>query len=151
MPIHDSNESGKAASTPAARCRKAGGLVEVSLQDLREEAGFAKLGRWVLEEIKNYLKKNSLGYFPAERLDLALNTEPRQWQTVWIYDRGDNALSKVVEAVLFPDDSDVMVALSGLLPQNAKPLSAKQKLVRIQGILDAPDKPPFRRPSAATE
>ena len=34
------------------------------------------------------------------RLDPAQNTEPRQWQTLWIYERNNDLRAQVIDAVL---------------------------------------------------
>lgn len=130
--------------TTAEKCREAGGLLEVNLGNLRTELGYAKLGRWVLEEIKGDLEKQKLGFFPADRLDPAANTEPRQWQTVWVYDRKDStsSLARVIDAVLNPDKNDVAAALKGLLEGQTEQLTAAQKIARMRELLATPERQP---------
>ncbi|MEU1752480.1 hypothetical protein ABZ436_07480 [Micromonospora matsumotoense] len=119
----------------AARCRADGGITEATLGELRAELGYRKLGRWVLEEIANTLRATGLGFFPPQRLDAALNTEPRQWQTVWIYDRDGGPRARVIDAVLQPDDCDVRGELGVIGTNNAAGLTAQQKLDRIRDIV----------------
>lgn len=134
----------KPQRTVAQRCRDAGGLLEVSLGDLRLELGYAKLGRWVLEEITQNLTKSKLGVFPASRLDPAENAEPRKEQTVWVYDRDGGLRAQVIDAVLDPDSHDVHAALDRLAAGQAEKLTKAQKLERIREVLDAPEKPTVR-------
>jgi hypothetical protein len=121
--------------TVARRTREAGGLLEVSLGELRDEAGYHKLGRWVLEEIREHLQKSKLGVFPANRLDPNENTEPRQWQKVWVYLRDDSTLARVIDAVLEPDKHNVRAALMGVALGDPEEMTADQKLDRIREIV----------------
>ncbi|MFI5835136.1 hypothetical protein ACIA5A_15830 [Micromonospora sp. NPDC051300] len=121
----------------AARCRADGGLTETTLGKLRDELGYRKLGRWVLAEIADTLRATGLGFFPADRLDAALNTEPRQWQTVWIYARDSSPRSRVIDAVLHPDDCDVRTELEAIGTRTAAGLSHRQKLDLIREIVNA--------------
>lgn len=119
----------------AERCRKEGGLIEVTLGDLREELGYKKLGKWVLVEVAEALTKAKLGHFPPDMLDPQLNIEPRQWQTVWIYDRDGSPRAQVIDAVLHPDRHDVRAALDGLAGGHNEVLTPEQKLARIRDLV----------------
>ena len=118
----------------AARCHAAGGLIEAELGELREELGYKKLGKWVLAEVAESLKKARLGYFPLDRLDPVQNTEPRQWQTIWIYERDNDLRAQVIDAVLNPDEHDVRAVLAGLVAGRTEALTAEQKLDRIRAL-----------------
>ncbi|MFI7519059.1 hypothetical protein OG994_22935 [Micromonospora globbae] len=121
----------------AARCREDGGLTEATLGELRDELGYKKLGRWVLAEIAETLRATGLGFFPPERLNAELNTEPRQWQTVWIYQRDGGPRARVIDAVLQPDDCDVRAVLDGIGAGNLAALSPEERLRRIREIANA--------------
>ncbi|MFY1618853.1 hypothetical protein ACLQ25_03790 [Micromonospora sp. DT44] len=121
----------------AARCRADGGLTQATLGELRDELGYRKLGRWVLAEIAETLRATGLGFFPPERLTAELNTEPRQWQTVWIYVRDGGSRARVIDAVLQPDDCDVRAELDAIGTKNPATLTPQQRLDRIRDILNA--------------
>jgi hypothetical protein len=121
----------------AARCRADGGLCEVSLGDLREELGYKKLGRYVLAEVAESLEKAELGYFPVGTLDPAQNTEPRQWQTIWIFERNNDLRAQVIGAVLNPDKHNVRMIMDGLVAGRAEALTAEEKLERIRALVSA--------------
>ncbi|MDI5936782.1 MULTISPECIES: hypothetical protein [unclassified Micromonospora] len=129
--------SEETASGIAARCRANGGLTEATLGELRDELGYRKLGRWVLAEIAETLRTTGLGFFPPDRLRAELNTEPRQWQTVWIYDRDGGPRARMIDAVLQPDDCDVRGELEALGTKNLAGLTPRQKLERIRDIVNA--------------
>jgi hypothetical protein len=131
-----SDKSGdEGAADIAARCRADGGLTQATLGELRAELGYRKLGRWVLEEIAETLGRARLGYFPLDQLDPEQNSEPRQHQTVWIYDKGDDVRARVLDAILEPDKHDVRGALDGLVAGRASALSADEKLARIRELV----------------
>ncbi|WP_431916607.1 hypothetical protein [Micromonospora wenchangensis] len=121
----------------AARCRADGGLTEATLGELRTELGYRKLGRWVLAEIADTLRATGLGFFPPHRLDPELNTEPRQWQTVWIYDRDGGPRARMIDAVLQPDGCDVRAELEAIGTNNLAGLTPQQRLERIRDIVNA--------------
>jgi len=127
----------EAAQGIAARCRSEGGLTEATLGELREELGYKKLGRWVLNEIAESLEQSELGYFPPERLDAERNAEPRQWQIVWIYSRDGGARARIIDAILNPDKRDVRAVLDGLVDSDLSALNAEQRLDRIRDIVNA--------------
>ncbi|WP_444949609.1 hypothetical protein [Micromonospora ureilytica] len=121
----------------AARCRADGGLTEATLGELRDELGYRKLGRWVLVEIADRLRATGLGFFPPQRLDAELNTEPRQSQTVWIYVRDGGSRARVIDAVLEPDNCDVRAELNAIGTKHLEALTPQQRLDRIRDIVNA--------------
>ena len=116
------------------RCRKEGGLSEETLGDLRTALGYKKLGRWVLAEVAEALGKAGLGYFPDSALDPERNHEPRQWQTIWIYERNGDLRAQVIDTVLNPAKNDVRAILDGLVGRT-EALTAEQKLDRIRQLV----------------
>jgi hypothetical protein len=86
----------------ASECDEEHGVISVTLGDLREAVGAGKLGRWVLETIREELAAAGLGYFPKDLLDD--NEEPRQHQQIRIYRRGPGTVARAIEAVLEPSD-----------------------------------------------
>lgn len=122
------------STTIAARCRAEGGLIEVSLGDLREELGYKKLGKWVLVEVAEALGRDKLGYFPESMLDPQHNTAPRQAQRVWIYENDGGARARIINAVLHPDQRDVRAALDALADHD-EALTSEQKLDRIRDLV----------------
>ncbi|MEV5283160.1 hypothetical protein [Streptomyces sp. NPDC051993] len=58
-------EDEDAAEGVAARVAAEGGLIETTLGALREELGYKKLGRWVLEELDGHLTGQKLGFIPT--------------------------------------------------------------------------------------
>ncbi|WBB56110.1 hypothetical protein [Verrucosispora sp. WMMD573] len=109
----------------------------MSLGELRDELGYRKLGRWVLAEIADTLQATGLGFFPTHRLDAEINKEPRQWQTVWIYQRDEGPRARLIEAILHPDDYDVRGVLDSIAGINLDALSDSQRLQRIRDIVNA--------------
>ncbi|MEI6622366.1 MAG: hypothetical protein WCP28_10710 [Actinomycetes bacterium] len=77
------------------------GLAEVTLGELRAAAGYGKLGRYVLDEIRNKLAGEGLGAFPATILDYETNAELSQTQAVRIYKQG-SPVGKIVAAIERP-------------------------------------------------
>lgn len=120
--------------TVSAKCKAAGGLLEISLEELRNEVGKAKLGKWVLGAIAENLSTSGLGYFPQWVLDPVQNPEMRSWQTLWVYDRDGSSRSRVIDAVLRPDEHDVRGILDGLVDGKDEALTPEQKLARIAEI-----------------
>jgi hypothetical protein len=120
----------------AARCRDDGGLTEVSLGDLREELGYKKLGKYVLAEVAESLEKARLGYFPVWTLDPVQNTEPRQGQTIWIYEKSDDLRAQVIDAVLHPEKHNVRGIMDGLVAGRVEALTAEEKLERIRALVN---------------
>ncbi|KIF67607.1 hypothetical protein HY68_01515 [Streptomyces sp. AcH 505] len=113
------------------------GLFETTLGILREELGYKKLGKWILEEIVESLGKEGLGYFPNEILDPRCNTEPRQWHKVWVYVRDNSTRARVLDAVLHPNQSNVRSVLDGLAGGDLSALTPDERLKRIQEIVEA--------------
>lgn len=79
--------AGGGAGTVAQRCRAAGGLLRATLGELREELGYRRLGKYVLEEVADRLTEEELGWFPAWRLSPRENAEPRKEQELWVFAR----------------------------------------------------------------
>jgi hypothetical protein len=79
-----------------------GGFITVSLVELRDVVGAKRLGKFVLEEIREWLKEERLGFFP--RWMLESNEEPRQTQELRLFDLNDAAspLSLLVNAIDSP-------------------------------------------------
>ena len=121
----------------AKRCRDAGGMIQVELGELREELGYKKLGRWVLGEIAEMLDEARLGYFPLKQLDPDGNTELRQDQKVWIYDRDGSPRAQVLNVVLDPlrYKDIVLSTLDGLAGRTPSSLNSAQKLDLIREIV----------------
>ncbi|MFE7128934.1 hypothetical protein [Streptomyces sp. NPDC057617] len=114
-----------------------GGLLKTNLGTLRQELGYKKLGRYILEEIAEELGKLGLGYFPRDVLDPRCNTEPRQGNEVWVYERDNSTRARVLDAVLYPEQTNVRSVLDGLTAGNLSALTAEEKLKRIQEIVEA--------------
>ncbi|WP_199881467.1 hypothetical protein [Streptomyces sp. CB03911] len=123
------------AGTVAERCRLAGGLLRVTLGDLREELGYRRLGKYVLDEVAETLTAEGLGWFPAWRLSPRENSEPRKEHELWVFLRDGGLRSQVIDAIQAPDGSDVPTVLNGLLADRPKDLSPDRKLGLIREIL----------------
>ncbi|MFI6447531.1 hypothetical protein [Kitasatospora sp. NPDC050543] len=103
------------AGTVVERCRVAGGLLRVTLGELREELGYRRLGKYVLDEVAESLTAEGLGWFPAWRLSPRANGEPRKEHEVWVFLRDDGLRCQVIEAIRTPGGFDVPGVLNGLL------------------------------------
>ncbi len=123
------------AGTVAERCRLAGGLLRVTLGDLREELGYRRLGKYVLDEVAEALTEEGLGWFPAWRLSPRENCEPRQKHELWVFLRDGGLRCQVIEAIQAPDGFDVPTVLNGLLADRPEDLSPERKLGLIREIL----------------
>lgn len=88
-----------------------------------------------MAEIAETLDKSRLGFFPQDLLDPGQNTEPRQWQEIWIYDTTAAERGQVIDAVLHPDKHDVRAVLGGLLDGRPEALTPEQKLERIRQLV----------------
>jgi hypothetical protein len=119
----------------ADECKAQGGLAEVTLEQLREELGYKKLGRGVLEEIRGALAQSGLGYFPYEALVFDPENPPRHWHTVWIYLRDGGQRAQVIDAILDPANNNVRGALDGLVGGDTRAMSADQKLDAIRALI----------------
>lgn len=117
--------------------REQGGLLETTLGDLRMELGYSRLGRWVLEEIADYLKNQDLGYFPVWKLEPEANKEPRKEQRLWLYSLDGSVRAQLLAAVLHPEDNDVFAALDGLAAGRHAALSPEQKLDLVKEIVSS--------------
>ncbi|MFD5434548.1 hypothetical protein ACFWJ4_20635 [Kitasatospora sp. NPDC127067] len=123
------------ADTVAERCRAAGGLLRVTLGELRAEVGYRRLGKYVLEELAERLTEEGLGWFPAWRLSPRENGEPRKEHDLWVFLRDGGLRCQVIDAVQAPDGSDVPMVLNGLLTGRPQNLSPERKLGLIREIL----------------
>lgn len=79
-----------------------GGLGIATLGELREAAGFGKLGRFVLAEIRNGLGAHGLGAYPKWMLDHEQNLDLNQHQQVRVFRLG-SPVERLVRAVESPD------------------------------------------------
>lgn len=128
----------KPASKIAEKARQAGGIAKITLGELRDELGHARIGKMVLRNMADYLTENSLGYFPGWVLSEE-NPEPRQWQEVWVYERDGSAKSVVLDAVSDPDNKDLVAALNMFnsdTPDYSQ-LDSDQKMSLVKHILQA--------------
>ena len=107
----NSTNSKSTPKTIAERVAAAGGIAKVTLGELRDELGFARLGKTVLQSMAAHLEVNGLGYFPAWVLTDE-NTEPRQWHEFHVYTRDGSPKSVVLDAVSDPDTHDLVAALN---------------------------------------
>lgn len=94
------------------RVQGAGGITKITLGELRDELGYARIGKKILGTMSEHLTENNLGYFPGGTLDSEQNPEPRQWQEVWVYERDGSAKSAVLDAVADPENHDLVAALN---------------------------------------
>src|SRR5688572_3301317 len=94
------------------RVSDAGGIVKINLGELRDELGYARIGKKILGTMSEHLSESNLGYFPGGTLDAETNPEPRQWQEVWVYERDGSAKSAVLDAVADPENHDLVAALN---------------------------------------
>ncbi|MFC0628799.1 hypothetical protein [Kribbella deserti] len=124
------------ANTVAERCRAEGGLVQATLGELREELGYRKLGRWVLNEIAENLRDTGLGYFPLNALDGEQVINPRKEDTVWVYDRDGGPRAQVIDAIVNPG-KNVKAVLSSHVEGAKVAMTAEQKLEAITRIVQA--------------
>lgn len=142
MPTAIKNDNGtKGNSKPktiAERVAAAGGITKVTLGDLRDELGFARLGKTVLQSMAAHLEVNGLGYFPKWVLTEE-NTEPRQWNEFHVYTRDGSPASVVLDAVSDPDTHDLVSALkmfSKDTPDYSK-MKPEAKMALIKVITEA--------------
>ncbi|MBY6540036.1 hypothetical protein HQ325_15275 [Rhodococcus sp. BP-349] len=111
------------------------GLLKVELGQLRNSLGYTRLGRYVLAEIAESLANEDIGYFPAWLLDPDFNTEPRQSQEVWLYQRDGGRVSAVLDAVLNPFVYDVRTELTKFVDDKVR-RSDREKLDVIRRIVE---------------
>lgn len=119
------------------QARENGGIVKINLGQLRDELGYSRIGKKVLNTMSNHLSDSGLGYFPGGTLDAESNPEPRQWQEVWVYERDGSAKSAVLDAVADPENNDLVAALnmfSGDTP-DFKSMDDTQKLTMIRALV----------------
>lgn len=119
----------------AMRCQEFGGLLKIDLGELRQELGFSRLGRQVLDEISSTLRSVRLGFFPDWVLDSSVNLEPRQHQEIWLYLSDGGSISQVISAIQDPVNVDVPQVLSLISGNRFRPSSPEEKIRAIQEIL----------------
>jgi len=83
-------------------CDEAGGVLSISLGELRDAVDAGKLGKFVMQRIAEELAAHGLGYFPQDLLEYARNQKPRQDQLIRIYRKGSSSTARAIEAVLHP-------------------------------------------------
>lgn len=74
----------------------------VKLYDLRNIAGYSRLGSRVLAELSQLLRDHGLGYFPARTIDD--NESPRFSDEVRVYKQNSN-IGTIVSAVQYPTET----------------------------------------------
>lgn len=119
------------------RVQAAGGVTKINLGELRDELGYARIGKKILATMSNHLTESNLGYFPGGTLDSESNPEPRQWQEVWVYERDGSAKSAVLDAVADPENGDLVSALN-MFSEGApdfKSMDAEQRLAFIRAAV----------------
>jgi len=76
------------------------GVQQVTLRELRDIHGTARLGRYVLAEIAHELKLNKILFTPKRLLNGAYNDKPRQDQVLWLtIDEPANTAALAIKAV----------------------------------------------------
>jgi len=115
--------------------QKEGGIAKVTLGDIRDELGHARLGVTVLSSMAEHLTENGLGFFPA--WVLTDNPEPRQWNEVHVYERDNTPRSAVLDAVADPENNDLRTALDMFTDSvtDFSKLSADQKMTLVRSIV----------------
>lgn len=118
-----------------------GGLVKVTLGNLRDEMGYHRLGKHVLSSMEAHLSENGLGFFPVEVLDPIVNNEPRQWQEINVFVDDDSPEAEVFRSIADPDAHSLVDAVRNLVgsaPQgdgpNYESWSAKRRMDEIAKI-----------------
>ncbi|WP_126639941.1 hypothetical protein [Embleya hyalina] len=124
----------------ANRCRAADGLLKVSLREMREELGYGKLGKWVLVALAEALQAEQIGSIPLWILDPRINDEPRQEQTIWLYDIAEGSgFAQAMEIAADPtqyEDSAIRDVYDRLVVDEVG-MTAEQKLARIRRLCDS--------------
>lgn len=115
--------------------KKEGGIAKVTLGDIRDELGHARLGVTVLRSMADHLSENGLGFFPAWVLND--NPEPRQWNELHVYERDNTPRSAVLDAVADPEGHDLRTALDMFTDTVAdfSKLDADQKMTLVRSIV----------------
>lgn len=114
-----------------------GGITKINLGELRDELGYARIGKKILTTMSEHLSDSGLGYFPGGTLDAESNPEPRQWQEVWVYERDGSAKSAVLDAVADPENNDLVAALN-MFSEGApdfRSMDAEQRLSFIRAVV----------------
>lgn len=102
----------------ADEVRANGGVLLATLETLRNERGYGRLGKHVLPDLKKQLKRQGLGVYPPSRLDPDKNTSPRYWEEVNVYDT-ESAVGQVFDVVLHPSEDGNKILL-GLIEGGAE-------------------------------
>lgn len=111
----------------STKCDENGGVLAVTLGELRDAVNADRLGKLVMQRISGELAAHGLGYFPADLIDG--NDTPRQYQQVRLYRRGNTTTARAIEAVLSP--SGLGDAFLGGLSSNG----AQATLDRVREIV----------------
>ena len=74
-------------------------IVATTLGELRSALKYDRLGRYVLDQIRDKLDGNNLGYFPTAVIED--NSEPRQHVEVRVFKR-NSEVGKVIRAITHP-------------------------------------------------
>lgn len=128
-------------SSIAKRVADSGGLVKVTLGELRDEMGFSRIGKHVLSAMADHLDRVGLAAFPTGTLDPEENSVPRQWQELWVYRDDNSARAAVFRAMDDPHKEHLIEALNNLEGTKApdtvdySKMSAEQRLREMQRIL----------------
>lgn len=121
-----------------------GGLVKVTLGELRDEMGYHRLGKHVLTSMEQHLTENKLGYFPTDVLDPIINSEPRQYQELFVFVDDDSPKAEIFRAVADPEEHSLVEAIDHLVetiepaekPNYAR-WTAKRRLEEIERLAHA--------------
>ena len=99
------------------------GVRAYRMEILREAAGYGKLGKFVVVEISDHLRRRGLGHAPAP-------LPADSWATVLVYELGSD-IEKLVHAVTEPSDEGAAFVRS-LANQDAA-----QALTQIRALLES--------------
>lgn len=112
-----------------------GGISKVTLGDIRDELGHARLGTGVLKSMADHLHENGLGFFPGWVLND--NPSPRQWEEVHVYERDGSPASVVLDAVSDPEGNDLSTALKMFSDSTMdfSSMKAEQKMALLKSIV----------------
>ncbi len=99
-----------------------GGARAYKMETLRKAAGYGKLGKYVVIEISNHLRRRGLGHAPEP-------LPADSWATVLVYELGSD-IEKLVNAVNSPSD-DGAAFIRSFANQDAA-----ESLERIRALLD---------------
>lgn len=106
------------------------GFVTVSAGDLKQLAGFQKLGRFVVGHIADNLYENGLGYFPS-----IPEESPRSGMPVRVFKLGSRAELAIMAATRVDPEADKV--LEELVLDKAQNLEPIRKLKEIEKLIAA--------------